>query len=158
MYESDTLSSGQLISKTLDIAAKFQQSAEPNHAQISEATISLLGVKAKAFRRAGWNAALGTNVYDYSAGGLSNAAKARKLPQPAHVLIVEPELNEMAKLKKTLFGNRYDPFTVYDQNQAALAMGSWTPHLVLLSLDLPWKTGWEFLGSLRADAKCRICR
>jgi len=62
-------------------------------------------------------------------------------------------LNEIAKLKKTLFGSRFDVFTVFNQNQAALAIGSWAPHLVMLSLDLPWKTGWEFLISLRADAR-----
>ncbi len=78
--------------------------------------------------------------------------RVRKLPEPARVLIIEPELGEISKLKKTLFGNRFDAFTVFSQNQATLAIGSWSPHLILLSLDLPWKTGWEFLTSLRSDA------
>jgi class 3 adenylate cyclase/CheY-like chemotaxis protein len=153
VYESESLSSGQLISKTLDITAKLQQGAEANHALFSEATASLAGEAAKEFRRMGWNASLGTNVYDYTPGGVAGSSQARTLPEPARLLIVESELGEIAKLKKTLFGNRFDAFTVYNQNQATLAIGSWSPHLVLLSLDLPWKTGWEFLTSLRADAK-----
>jgi DNA-binding response OmpR family regulator len=115
--------------------------------------VSHLGEKAKGLRRLGWNADLGTNVYDYAVGGHAAAAHAGKLPEPVRVLAIEPELNEIAKLKKTLSGNRFDVFTVFNQNQAALAIGSWTPHLVMLSLDLPWKTGWEFLTSLRSDAR-----
>jgi len=153
VLESESFGSGQIISKTLDIAAKLQQEAEPGHARFSEATVSLLGEKAKALRRLGWNAALGANVYDYAAGGHAASARAGKIPDLVRILVIEPELNEIAKLKKTLFGNRFDVFTVFNQNQAALAIGSWTPHLVMLSLDLPWKTGWEFLTSLRADAR-----
>jgi class 3 adenylate cyclase/CheY-like chemotaxis protein len=153
VLESDSLGSGQIISKTLDIAAKLQQEAEPGHARFSEATVSLLGEKAKGLHRLGWNANLGTNVYDYTVGGQATAARAGKLPEPVRVLIIEPELNEIAKLKKTLCGTRFDVFTVFNQNQAALAIESWTPHLVMLSLDLPWKTGWEFLMSFRADAR-----
>ena len=141
-----------MISKTLDITAKLQQSAEADHAQFSEATVSLLGEKAKGFRRMGWNAALGTNVYDFAVGGSTDSSRVHQLPDPARVLAIEPELNEIAKLKKTLFGSRYDAFTVFNQNQAALAIGSWPPHIILLSLDLPWKTGWEFLATLRADS------
>ncbi len=151
VFESESMASGQIISKTLDIAAKLQQGAEVNHAQFSEATVSLLGEKAKGFRRAGWNAALGTNVFDYAPEGAAGAVQARKLPEPARVLIIEPELSEISKLKKTLSGNRFVGFTVFNQNQATLAIGAWIPHLVMLSLDLPWKTGWEFLTSLRRD-------
>jgi class 3 adenylate cyclase/CheY-like chemotaxis protein len=153
VFENESMASGQIISKTIDIAAKLQQNAETNHAHFSEATASLLGERAKALRRMGWNAELGTNVYDYAAGGPTAAGQGRKLPDPIRTLIVEPELNEIAKLKKILFGHRYEPFTVYNQNQAGLAIGSWPPHLILLSLDLQWKTGWEFLTSLRGDGK-----
>ena len=69
------------------------------------------------------------------------------------VLIIESELREVARLKKTFIASRYDAFTVFNQNQAALVINSWPPHLIILSLDLPWKTGWEFLTSLRADPK-----
>ena len=82
VFESDALSSGQLISKTIDIAAKLQQNAETNHALVSEATVTLLGDKAKGFRRMGWNAELGTNMYDYAPGGHSGAAQGRKLQGP----------------------------------------------------------------------------
>src|SRR5579872_2416362 len=91
VYESDALASGQMISKTLDIAAKLQQTAGPNHAQFSESTVSLLGKKAAAFKRVGWNAALGTNVYDLAADGTSNSPHGQPLPDPARVLAVEPE-------------------------------------------------------------------
>jgi class 3 adenylate cyclase len=153
VYESETLGSGQLISKTLDIAAKLQQHAQPNHAQFSEAVASTMGEKAKLLKRLGWDAELGTNVYDYQLGGPSGATQARRLPEPVRVLIVEPELREVARLKKTFYISRYDSFTVFNQNQAALVMSCWQPHLIILSLDLPWKTGWECLTSLRADPK-----
>jgi len=153
VYESETLGSGQLISKTLDIAAKLQQSAKPDHVQFSEATFSVMGDKAKAFHRLGWNAALGTNVYEYAVGGSTTGPAVRKLPEPVRVLIIESELAEVARLKKTFFVKRYDAFTVFNQNQASLVLGPWPPHLVILSLDLPWKTGWEFLTGLRADSK-----
>jgi class 3 adenylate cyclase/CheY-like chemotaxis protein len=153
VFESESMAPGRIISQTLDITAKLQQGAEPNQAQFSEATVSLLGEKAKALQRVGWNAALGTNVYAYAAQGSAGKNQARQLPEPARVLIVEPELGEIAKLKKVLFGNRFDGFTVFNQNQATLAASHWTPHLVLLSLDLPWQTGWEFLTHLRAEAK-----
>src|SRR5438105_1329627 len=71
VYESQSMGSGQIISKTLDTAAKLQQAAAPNHAQLSEATVSLLGDKGKTLRRLGWNAALGTNVFDYAADNVS---------------------------------------------------------------------------------------
>jgi class 3 adenylate cyclase len=154
VYESEALGSGQLISKTVDIAAKLQQVAEPNHALCSEAVVSTLGEKAKDFRRLGWNAELGTNVFDYQVGGLSGTSQARKLPEPVRVLLVESELREIAQLKKTFFTNRYDAFTVFTQSQATLVISAWTPHLIILSLDLPWKTGWEFLTRIRADSKC----
>jgi len=153
VYESESLGSGQLISKTVDIAAKLQQIAEPDHALFSEAAVPPLGNRAKEFRRLGWNAELGTNVYDYVAGGHSSAQKLRSLPEPVRVLIIESEPGEVARLKRTFFTNRYDTFAVFNQNQATLAISSWSPHLIVLSVDLPWKTGWEFLTSLRADPK-----
>ncbi len=153
VYQSESMSSGQIISKTLDTAAKLQQCAEANHAQFSEATVALLGEKGKALRRKGWNAALGTNVFDYAPDHIPGTSQARKLPEPAHVLIVEPELSEIAKLKKAFFGHRFDAFTVFNQSQASLAIESRPPHLILMSLDLAWKSGWDFLSSLRANSK-----
>ncbi len=152
VFESESMASGQIISKTLDIAAKLQQGAEANHARFSEATVSLLGDHGKEFRRVGWDAAMGTNVYDFACGGAAASAQARKLPDPVRVLIVEPQPGEILKLKKALFGHRFDGFTVFTENQASLALANWAPHMVLLSLDLPWKTGWEFLTHLRTDS------
>jgi len=151
VFQSESMASGQIISKTLDIAAKLQQGADANHVRFSEATASLLGDKAKEFRRVGWNAALGTNVFDFAPEGVTPDIQVRKLPEPARVLIVEPELSEIAKLKKALFGSRFDGFSVFNQNQANLAISAWAPHLILMSLDLPWKAGWELLSNLRAD-------
>jgi class 3 adenylate cyclase/CheY-like chemotaxis protein len=153
VYESDSLSSGQMISKTLDIAAKLQQKAPTNHAFYSESTVLLLGERAAKFQRLGWDAALGIHVYDGGSGAAEGSPQGRMLPSPARVLIIESELSEMAKLSKTLFGSHYDPFTVFNQNQASLALGTWPPHLVLLSLDLPWETGWDFLTHFRGDAQ-----
>jgi class 3 adenylate cyclase len=153
VLENESMGSGQIISKTIDTAAKLQQAAAPNHVLFSEATINLLGDKGKTLKRIGWNAALGTNVFEYAADGTTDAGPLRKLPEPARVLIVEPELTEIVKLKKALFGRRFAPFTVFSQNQASLAVESWPPHLILLSMDLPWKTGWEFLSSLRSSAR-----
>ena len=152
VFESESMGSGQIISKTLDIAAKLQQGAEANHARFSEATVSLLGDHGKGFRRLGWDAGLGTNIFEYAPDTSLGPPLSRKLPDPARVLIVEPEPGEIAKLKKALFGRRFDSFTVFTENQASLAISSWLPHLVLLSLDLPWKTGWELLTHLRADS------
>jgi len=153
VLESDALSSGQIISKTLDTAAKLQQSAEANHARFSEATVSAIGELAAGLQRAGWSAPLGTNVYDFAVGGNDPSKHLRKLPEPARVLVIEPDLAEIAKLKKTLFGSRFEAFTVFNQNQAILAVTAWAPHLILLSLDLPWKAGWEYLANLRSEAQ-----
>ncbi len=153
VFKSESMASGQIISKTLDIAAKLQQTAQVNHAQFSEATVNLLTDKTDKYQRKGWDADLGTNVFEYAPEGVAGAAtEIRKLPEPARILIIESELGEVAKIKKTLFGNRFDSFTVFNQNQATLAITAWQPHLVMLSLDLPWKTGWEFLTTLRRDS------
>ncbi len=151
VLQSEHMSSGEIISRTLDITAKLQQGALANHAWFSEATVSLLGQQAKQFQRMGWNAALGTNVYDLAPEGRATTSKARKMPEPARILVIEPELETLSSLKKALSQNRFDAFFVFNQNQATVSMGTWSPHLILLSLDLAWKTGWEFLTSLRAD-------
>ncbi len=151
VLQNETMSSGQIISKTLDITAKLQQDAETNQACFSEATVALLGEEGKKLQRKGWNAALGTNVYAYSGDGTLTETKVRKLPEPALVLIVEPELEDLSILKKSLFGNRFDTFFTFSQNQAMVSVGARMPHLVILSLDLAWKAGWEYLSSLRSD-------
>lgn len=153
VYESESMSSGQIISKTIDITAKLQKGATANHALISEATTSALSDKSISLKRVGWDAALGTNVFDYAVGGALAASALKSLPKPARVLVIESELDETAKLKKILGKSQHDTFSVFDQNQASLALQTWSPHMVLLSLDLPWKTGWELLTSLRTDAK-----
>jgi len=150
VMESDTLSSGQLISHTIDITAKIQRNAPPDHARLSEATIAQLKEK-DAYYRVGWDATLGMNIYEYKTSATASAAP-RQIPDPARVLIVEQELDEITQLKKTFFGRRHDALSVYTQNQAALCIGVWKPHLVLISADLPWNTGWELLTGLRADA------
>ena len=56
-------------------------------------------------------------------------------------------------MKKAFFGNRFDGFTVFNQSQANLAIDTWSPDMVMVSLDLPWKTGWDLLGNLRSNSK-----
>jgi class 3 adenylate cyclase/CheY-like chemotaxis protein len=152
VLESDNMGSGQIISKTIDIAAKLQKMAEPNHARLSEAVLSPAGTNTSEFKRIGWDASLSTNVFDYSVGDVSSVSAARKLPIPIRMLIVEPELEQIAVIKKTLADRRYDCFAVFNRDQASLALKAWAPHFMLLSLDLPWQTGWELLSNLRADS------
>lgn len=93
--------------------------------------------------------AASTHVFQYAAHGGASAQALRKMPEPARILIVERELDQISKLKKTLFGSAYEAFTVFNQNQATLAISNWSPHLIISSLDLDWKTGWEFLSAAR---------
>lgn len=152
VYENQSLNAGQWISQTIDAAAKLQQSAEPNAARFSETTMNELKDRSGAYRRIGWNAALRMNVYEYQNQATAAGAK-RAFPNPTHILIVEHELDEVARVKRILFARRHVPLTVYNQNQASLCMASWGAHLVLLSADLPWENGWELLASLRSEAK-----
>ncbi len=153
VLQSENMTSGEIISKTLDITAKLQQGAVPNTASISEATIAQLPEKGKQYQRKGWNAVLGIHVFEYAMQGATGVTALRKMPEPARILLVEPELDEINRLKKTLFGSRFEVFTVFTQNQATLAVTAWAPHLIISSLDLDWKTGWEFLSTLRTDAR-----
>lgn len=152
VLENESMASGQIISRTIDAAAKLQQNAPTDHARFSEATISLLKGDTSAYRRIGWDAALQMNVFDYSDIAVQKRA-ARALPAPARILLVEQELDEIARLKKIYFSRQHDPLAVFTQNQAALCVTQWQPHLIVVSTDLPWDTGWELLVGLRADAK-----
>jgi class 3 adenylate cyclase/CheY-like chemotaxis protein len=152
VYENQSANAGQWISQTLDITAKLQQSCEPNTARLSEVTINQLKGKVAGCRRVGWNAALSMNVYEYRDQAGAVEAK-RSLPDPAHVLVVEHELDEVSRLKKVLFGRRHESLTAYTQNQAALCLAKWNTHLVLLSMDLAWETGWELLTGIRSDER-----
>jgi class 3 adenylate cyclase/CheY-like chemotaxis protein len=154
VLESQAMASGQVFSKTIDLAAKLQQSAQPDHVRFSEATVSLLQDHGQKLRRIGWDTALGMNVFDYAPhGGASADGQRRKMPDPCRVLLVEQDLEEIAKLRKSLFGARRDVFAAFNHNQAALALSAWLPHLAVISVDLPWGTGWEFLTSLRSEAR-----
>jgi len=152
VLENESMSQGQIISKTVDTAAKLQQRAQPNHAQFSEATVALLGDKGKTFPRKGWNAELGTNVFDYAAEGEQAGTALRPLPEPARALIVEPEPGEFAKLKKALLVPVMTPLRSSTKTRRNLAIESWTPHVIFVSLDLPWKTGWDLLSRIRANS------
>ncbi|MFA5975076.1 MAG: response regulator [Elusimicrobiota bacterium] len=150
VYENQSLDAGQWISHTIDIAAKLQQSAQPDTARFSEATMNELKNRPGAYRRVGWDASLSMNVYAYQSQS-TIISRSHSLPDPTRILVLEHELDEIVRLKKILSGRRHDTLTVYNQNQAALGIAAWNPHLILLSTDLPWETGWELLLSLRAD-------
>lgn len=150
VLENESLASGQIISRTIDLAAKLQQSAPPGHARLSEATIQSVKEGTLRSQRVGWDAALQTNVFEYSPASES-APPRRPLPSIARILIVEQELDEVQKLRKTFFSRHHETLVVFTQNQAALAVAAWKPHLIVLSTDLPWETGWELLVGLRAD-------
>lgn len=151
VYQNTALASGQIISHTVDVAAKLQQSAPPNLAHFSQDTISRLKQVQLPMTRIGWNAELNTNVYQYG-GNRESAVRKRTPPDPIKILMVEDELDEVLKLKKILRARRHDPFAAYNLNQAALGAQTWGPHVIMISADLPWDTGWEFLQGLRSDA------
>ena len=150
VLENESGNAGRWISQTLDIAAKLQQSAAPNCANLSEVTASQIPQSEKRFRRLGWNAALQVNVYELGRH-TSVAQTLRKLPQPARVLVIDGEPEDQAILRKALFGLQYALFSVFNQDQAAIPVATWKPHAILMSLDLPWDTGWELLRTLRSN-------
>lgn len=155
VYEGQSANAGQWISQTIDIAAKLQQSCDPDAARFSEAAFGHLKERAGAYRRLGWDAALSMNIYEYRSQAMATRGK-HALPDHARVLIVEQEIDEIMRLKKVLAARHHDAFTVYSQNQAALCLAVWSPHLLMISVDLPWQTGWELLTSLRSDARLSL--
>jgi len=150
VLEPQAVNAGQWISQTIDLAAKLQQGSEPNTARFSEAAVTALQEHGRAYRRIGWDSALSMNIYEHRSQTAAAERKSRR-PDPLHVLVVEHELDEILRLKKVLLGRHHEPFSVYSQNQAALCLSGWQAHLVLLSVELPWNTGWELLTSLRSD-------
>jgi class 3 adenylate cyclase/CheY-like chemotaxis protein len=152
VLQSESQASGQLISQTLDLTAKLQQNCPSDCARFSEATMSQLKEIDFPLSKTGWDAVLQMNVYQYSGGSAATVAR-RALPDPVKVLIVEQELDEILKLKKTLWARQHEAFPVYTQNQAALCAMTWEPHVILLSADLPWDSGWELLQTFRAESR-----
>jgi len=149
VLEGEGQAGGNIISQTLDITAKLQQAADPDHARLSESTVQAIPDGEKHFKRIGWNASLQVNMYDFSSAATAKGPQ-RQLPSPARLLIVEPDIDEVARLRKALFGRSHEVFVVYTQSQATIPLAHWRPHLTILSLDLPWDSGWEMLGSIRA--------
>jgi class 3 adenylate cyclase len=152
VLEGQGMASGQIISKTIDLAAKLQQAAPTNHARFSEETVALIKNMQLPLRKVGWDAAFQINIFELSPTA-PGAPAARHLPEPVRVLLVEQELDEVMKLRKALFTRHHESLAVYTTTQAALAAQVWQPHLIVTSTDLPWEAGWEFLQTLRADAR-----
>jgi class 3 adenylate cyclase/CheY-like chemotaxis protein len=151
VMQGDGLEGGQLISQTLDLTAKLQQSAPTNGIRLSEATISQIKHLKIAIAKVGWDARLQINMFEYS-GANGRETAARVLPASIRVLILEQELDDVMKLKKLLWTRQHDALAVYTPFQAALSLPVWKPHLVAVSTDLPWDTGWNFLQEMRTDA------
>jgi class 3 adenylate cyclase len=152
VLENESLEAGQLISQTLDIAAKLQQAADANRALLSEVTVTQIPDYEKIFRRRGWIAGLQINSYELG-GSTTKTRASRELPRPARILVIESEPDELAMLRKALFGGQYEIFGVFGQNEAAIPLAAWKPHAILASLDLPWDSGWEFLRNLRSNTE-----
>jgi class 3 adenylate cyclase len=152
VMESQSLSAGQLISHTLDVAAKLQQSSLPNQARLSQECVSQLQDKTLSLTRLAWDTNLKTTVYQYS-GSSQTALAPRVLPSPVRILVLEDELDELVRLKKILWSKHHETLPVYDVPQATLSTATWKPHVILLSADLAWEAGWDFLKGLRSDAK-----
>jgi class 3 adenylate cyclase/CheY-like chemotaxis protein len=152
VYESQSLSAGQLISHTIDVAAKLQQACPVNQALISQETVSALKEMRLPLARLGWDAKLKTTAYQYG-GSQQLAARARTLPKPVKILVIEDDLVELMRLKKILWARSHDALSVYTSSQAAVCTTSWNPHVIILNAELPWDAGWDFLKALRADAR-----
>ncbi len=152
IMESQAAGTGQLISHTVDVAAKLQQAAPPNTVRLSETVVGLLKSPSIRFEKIGWDTALQIHIYQYSGDSTSPAAK-RIPPNPVRILLVDNELDQLMRLKKILWARRHDPFPVFNMDQARLVLTSWKPHLVMVSADLPWNHGWELVRSMRQDEK-----
>jgi len=150
VYESQSMTAGQIISHTVDVAAKLQQACPPNHALISQETLNALKQKPPEMTRTGWNAHLKTTAYQLSGTGVVQRAP-RVLPNPVRVLVVDDDLPEMTRLRKVLWTRKHDALPVYTPAQAALCTTSWRPHVILTSVDLAWNAGWDLLKALRSD-------
>jgi class 3 adenylate cyclase/CheY-like chemotaxis protein len=148
VLQTEAQSSGQIISQTLDLTAKLQQYAPTNTARFSEATVSQIKDLEFTLAKAGWDARLQMQVYEYR-GSDASAAAQRRLPESVRVLIVEQELDDLIKLRKVLWSRQHDAMPVFSPYQATLAVQTWKPHLILLSVDLPWDAGWEMLRDFR---------
>jgi len=149
--ELQGVSSGQWISPTLDCTAKLQQNAPADTIRLSEATHLLLKDERTLFARVGWDAELQMNVFEYRPG-THNAPLMKKLPERARLLVVDADLDDLACLKKALFGRSHEVMTAYTAAQASFITNHWKPHAVLLSMDLPWDSGWNTLGDWRANS------
>jgi twitching motility two-component system response regulator PilH len=152
VYEGQGLTPGQLISHTIDVAAKLQQACPPNQALMSQETFDQLKQTRLPLTRLGWDAKLKTTAYQY-AGTRQAQSAPRALPKPVKILVVEDDLPELIRLKKVLWARHHDPLPVYTSAQAALCTSAWRPHVIMLSAELPWDTGWQLLKALRSDPK-----
>ncbi len=152
VFESQSLTPGQIISHTIDVAAKLQQACQPNQALFSQETVNALKETQLPLTRAGWNAHLKTTAYQYSPSGMVHVV-ARTLPNPVKILLIEDDLPELMRLKKILWTQHHDPFPVYTPAQAALCITTWRPHVIVTSADLPWNAGWDLLKAVRNDPK-----
>lgn len=152
VYESQTQTPGQLISHTIDVAAKLQQASLPNQARVSQETVNALKQPLAQLVRLEWHAKLQTTLYQYT-GTVEATLAPRALPNPLKVLIVEDDLADFIKLRKMFWSRHQEPLPAFTSQQAAVCTLVWKPHIILISLDLGWEAGWELLKALRADAK-----
>lgn len=149
VHEVAGVSSGQWISPTLDTTAKLQAGAPADSIHISETTYSLLKEEKRLFNRAGWDASLQIQVYALATG--QKGTSIRKLPDHPRTLMVDQDLMDLARAKKAFFGQAHEVFFSYSVGQAAFIANQWQPHIILLSLDLPWDSGWNQLGVWRSQ-------
>lgn len=150
VYESQSLTPGELISRTIDVAAKLQQACPPNQALFSQETVNVMKPNSLPLTRLSWDAKLQTTAYQY-AGTQEARAVPRAIPDPVKVLVVEEDLSELLRLRKTLWARHHDPLPVYTPAQAMLSATAWKPHVIMVSADLAWNAGWDLLKALRAE-------
>lgn len=146
------LATNQWISRTIDLAAKIQECARADSVMLSEPSYLALTEGKDAIARAGWNAELQMNLFSYAPGVRGDAA-SRKMPDLVKILVVDDELDDVSRLRRALSLRRHDTWVMHSTAQAQEALGIWKPHAVLLSLDLPWDSGWTALGQWRSESK-----
>lgn len=70
------------------------------------------------------------------------------------VLIAEDEPSIVAALEFLLRQRGFETRTAADGEEALLLLGSFRPHLVLLDVMLPRRSGLEICGLIRTDPAC----
>ena len=76
----------------------------------------------------------------------------------ARILIAEDEESIVASLEFLMRNAGFETLVARDGERAIALLGEWSPHLVLLDIMLPGRSGFEVCRALRADPRLRDIR